>query len=238
MIFFCGRELTWQPARWLLVAILLLCLVHLSLPGFTPEQPRGMALMYTEVEGSETGHLVLESLFTSHDEDYARGHGFKRVELISGWSQSTERPARAVPALNLPGVEVKTHSVRRAEAGWSHTFVLHTHEKLEFLLMLIAKESGLEKAWVDGQLALDTTLESKHQRQFDSLRLVNPDKSSFEIRLLTRNPDAISLSVVTWHELPHVLVAPFMGNWPQDAQSVGVRPRARMVQQITLDASE
>ena len=236
LAFVRGRELSWQPARWLLVAILLACLVHLSLPGFSPHRPRGMTLMYSEVEGSETGYVVLESLITSFDEDYANGHGFKPVVLDNGWSQAFERPARAVPALNLPGVEVKAHSVRHKETGWSHRFVLHAHEGLEFLLVVIAKESLLDKAWVDGQLALDTSLESKHQRQDDSLRLVNPDKSSFEIRLLARSPDAISLAVVTWHELPKVLVAPFMRNWPENAQAVEYGPRARKVQHITLDA--
>ena len=236
LAFVRDRELSWQPARWLLVAILLACLVHLSLPGFTPDRPRGMTLMYSEVAGSETGYVVIESLFTSHDEDYASGHGFEPVELDSGWSKPTERPARAVTALNLPGVEVNAHSVRREEAGWSHSFVLRAQEGLEFLALVIAKESGLEKAWVDGQLALDTSLESKHQRQADSLRLVNPDKSSFEIRLLTRGPEAVGVAIVTWHELPRVLVAPFMGNWPDDAQAVVFRSRARKVQRIELEA--
>jgi len=236
LAFVRGRELSWQPARWLLVAILLICLVHLSLPGFTPDRPRGMTLMYSEVEGSDTGHVVLESLFTSHDKDYAKGHGFELVELVSGWSQATERPARPVPALNLPGMEVNAHSVRHEEAGWSHSFVLQAHEDLELLMLVVEKESGLEKAWVDGQLALDTSIESKHQRKVDSLRLVNPDKSSFEIRLLVRSPDALSLSVVTWYELPNILAAPFLGNWPQDAQAMGVGPRARKVQRFELDA--
>ncbi len=236
LAFVRGRELNWQPVRWLLVAILLICLVHLSLPGFTPDRPRGMSLMYSEVEGSETGHMVLESIFTSVDEDYASGHGFKPVALDSGWPQATERPARVVPALNLPGVEITAQSTQKEETGWSHSFVLQGPENLEFLMLVIAKESGLEKAWVDGQLALDTSLESKHRRRADSLRLVNPGKSSLAIRLLTRSPDAISLAVVTWHELPQVLVAPFMGNWPEDAQASIFGPRARKVQRITLDA--
>lgn len=105
-------------------------------------------------------------------------------------------------------------------------------------MLIVAKESGLAKAWVDGQLALDTSLKSKHERQADSLRLVNPDKSSFAIRLLTRSPDPISLAVVTWHELPKVLVAPFMGNWPEDVQAVGYGSRARKVQRITLDGGD
>ncbi|MFB3076714.1 MAG: M28 family peptidase, partial [Lysobacterales bacterium] len=33
LAFVRSRELSWQPARWLLVAIALACLVHLSLPG-------------------------------------------------------------------------------------------------------------------------------------------------------------------------------------------------------------
>ncbi|MEE8495060.1 MAG: M28 family peptidase [Xanthomonadales bacterium] len=238
LAFVRGRELSWQPARWLLVAVLLACLVQLSLPGFTPDRPRGMTLMYSEVAGSKTGHVVLESIFTSFDKDYASEHGFKPVELDSGWSQATERPARAVPALNLPGVEVNAHSVRHEEAGWSHSFVLQVPERLEFLMLIVAKESGLEKAWVDGQLALDTSLEPKHARQADSLRLVNPDKSSFAIRLLTRSPDSIRLAVVTWHELPQALVAPFMGSWPEDAQAAGYGSRAQKVQHITLDTGD
>jgi len=233
--FVHGLKLTWQPARWLLVAVLLLCLVHLSLPGFTPDRPRGMTFMYSEVEGSETGHIVLESIFTSFDKEYASGHGFKLVELDSGWSQATGRPARVVPALNLPGVKINAHRVRHEEGGWRHSFILHSQDRLKFLMLIFARESGLEKAWVDGQLALDTTLESKHQRRADSLRLVYPDKSSFEIQLLTRSQKTVSLAVVTWHQLPNVLVAPFLGNWPEDAQSAIFGSRARKVQRIDLE---
>ncbi len=238
LAFVRGRELSWQPVRWGLVAILLLCIVHLSLPGFTPERPRGMTVMYSEVEGSETGQLVLESLFSRPDKDYADAHGFEPLELDSGWLQSTEQLAMTVPALKLPGVEVSEHSVRREEDGWSHRFVIHSKERLEFLKLLIAKESGLEKAWVDGQLALDTSLESKHQWRVDTLQLVNPDRQSFEIRLLTRSPDAIDLSIVSWHTLPGELLEPFMRDWPKDARAAGYGPRARKIQRIMLDAAE
>ena len=100
--------------------------------------------------------------------------------------------------------------------------------------MVIAKESGLVKAWVNGHLALDTSLESKHQRKEDSLRLVNPGKASFEVQLLTRSHQAINISVVTWHSLPDVLVAPFLRNWPENAQAGPLRSRARKVQRIEL----
>ena len=36
-------------------------------------------------------------------------------------------------------------------------------------------------------------------------------------------------------QLPDMLVIPFMGNWPENAQPVHFGPRARKVQHITLD---
>ena len=141
-----------------------------------------------------------------------------------------------MPFLNLPGVEVHVHSVRREETGWSHRFVLLVPDGLEFLSLVVAKENKLEKVWVDGQLALDSSLETKHRRKADSLRLVNPDKSSFEIRLQTGSPKAISLSAVTWHPLPKELVTPYMSNWPEDAQETQFRSRARKIQRIELEA--
>lgn len=236
MAFVSGRELTWQPARWLLVAILLACLVHLSRPGYTPDRPRGMSLMYNEVEGDETAHIVLESVVTRHDVNYAAGHGFKPVKLDSGWVQSTERPAREVGVLNLPGVQIAVHKSRQEETGRRHSFVLRAPENLEFLMLVMAKENGLEKAWVDGLLALDTSLESKHKRKADSLRLVNPGKGIFEIELLTRSEESIPISAVTWHASPDELFAPFLGNWPEDAEAVQFGSRARKVQRFELDA--
>ena len=235
LAFSRGRELSWQPARWLLVAMLLGCVIHLSLPGFTPDRPRGMTLMYSEVEGSDTGYVVVESLLTKPDGDYVKRHGFKPLDVVSGRSRLIQRPARIVPALNLPGVEISAHSVREEESSWSHTFVLHAPERLQLLLMIFSKENSVSKAWVDGQLALDTSLESKGQRQVNSLRLINADKTSFEIRMLTDNPETLNFSMVTWHPLPTELIEPYMTGWPENAQAVIYGPRARKVQQFTLD---
>ena len=233
--FVSERELTWRPARWLLGTILLAGFIHLFLPGFTPDRPRGMTIIYSESEGDESAYIVLESIYRNHDKDYASGHGFELMEVNSGWPQPSERPVRTVPLLNLPGVEVSGQSSQREESGWRHSFVLQVPERLEFLRLVMAEGSELEKAWVDGQLALDTSLESKHKRQFDSLRLINPGNGPFEIQLLTRSRDPVSIHATTWHKLPDMLVIPFMGNWPDNAQPVHFGPRARKVQHITLD---
>jgi hypothetical protein len=54
------------------------------------------------------------------------------------------------------------------------------------------------------------------------------------VDLLTTNAEPITVAAVTWHELPGVLMAPFMGNWPDDARPVIYGPRAEKIQQFDL----
>jgi len=232
LAFVRERELTWQPARWLFTAILVTCFIHLSLPGFTPERPRGMTLMYSEEEGSETGHVILESPFQGHDHKFARGHGFEVVELDLGGSERVQRPAREVPALNLPGVSVSKQETRQEEGSWRRRFMLHVPGKTRYVQLVIPLESELEQAWVDGQLALDTRIDSKHKLQAHALRLVYPGDGPFEIEFQTASPDPFSMSATTWHALPGVLTAPFMGNWPDNARPFQYGPRAQRIQKI------
>jgi hypothetical protein len=234
LAFVKDRELTWQPARWLLVAILVASFVHLSLPGFTAERPRGMTLIYNEEEGSATGHLVLESFFGMVDRNFARGHDFKNLALDTGWPEHKEWPAREVPALNLPGITVTEQNTQEEEELWRHRMVLQLPEGTPFLQLVMAHENKLQKAWVDGQLALDTNLESKQNPPADFLRLVYPGKSQVEIELLTAGPESFEISAITWHELPGVLKAPFLGNWPDDAQPLFYGPRAQKIQKIMV----
>jgi len=84
LAFVKRRELTWQPARWLLVAILSGCFVHLLLPGFTAQRPRAMTLAYSETGDAERGYIVLESAYGMPDRAYARSHDFADRELNDG----------------------------------------------------------------------------------------------------------------------------------------------------------
>jgi hypothetical protein len=232
--FVKDRELNWQPARWLLVAILVSSFIHLSIPGFTAERPRGMSLIYHENEGDESAYVVLESFFGMHDHEYARGHGFVPVKLDTGWPEHAEHPVREVPKLNLPGVNVTDIHTQPEGDAWRHRIELQLPDRTPFLQLVVSREIQLQKAWVDGQLALDTSLESKQDPPADFLRLVYPPATTVEIELLTAGPGAFTIPVITWHELPGVLTAPFMGNWPSEAQPLFYGPRAQKVQKITL----
>jgi hypothetical protein len=228
------RELSWQPARWLLVAILVTSFIHLSLPGFTAERPRGMTLIYHEEEGSEIAYVVLESFFGMHDHQYAGGHGFELRELDTGWPEHSEHPVREVPRLNLPGVKVIATQTQPEGDAWRHRIELQLPDRTTFLQLVIARENRLQQAWIDGQLALDTSLESKQNPPADFLRLVYPPAPTVVIELLTAGKDAFTIPVITWHDLPGVLTSPFMGNWPDEAQPLIYGPRAQNVQKITV----
>ena len=233
--FVKDRDLTWQPARWLLVGILGLGFIHLFLPGFTPERPRDMTLMYSEEEGAEAGYVVLESLYQVHDQGYASGHGFEMVELNTGRYGPVKRPARVVPLLDLPGVTANNQRVQAEEGSVRRSFQLNLPPGTPFLQLSIPADGGLEKAWVNGLLALDSGIRSKHASRAQTLRLVYPGDGPIEIDLLTSNTGSLSMSATTWHKLPGILTAPFMGNWPADAQPFAYGPRAQKLQKIELD---
>jgi hypothetical protein len=230
------RELSWQPARWLAVAVLTGSLVHLFLPGYTAERPRGMALVFSEVEGAPSGHLALESLVGRPDRDYANGHDFADTELNDGRLGTVRRPAREVSALDLPGVTVTAGDAQPADGGWRRSLRLEFPPGTRFLQLTFPEGSGLQKAWVAGLPALDTSLERKQKRKLPVVRLVYPPQGPLVIDLLTTNAAAFTAAVVTWHELPGVLTAPFMGNWPDDARPVIYGPRAEKIQQFEVPA--
>jgi hypothetical protein len=92
----------------------------------------------------------------------------------------------------------------------------------------------VQKAWVGEVPALDATLERKQQGELASLRLVYPPQGPLVVELFTDNAEPFTAAVVTWHELPGMLTAPFMGNWPDNASPVIHAPRAEKIQQFEV----
>ena len=64
--------------------------------------------------------------------------------------------------------------------------------------------------------------------------MLHPGTEPYRVELLTDAPDPFQIDVVSRHELPGVLVAPFMGNWPDDAQPKQYGKRAEKVQRVEL----
>lgn len=232
------RVLGWKPAGWLLVAVLSGCFLQLWLPGFTAERPRDMTLVYTEVAGQEAGHLLLESADGRVDRDYAKGHGFMPALLDRGRLGMSEQPAREVHALDLPGVELREAGSRPEAGGWWRTLRLQPGSDTPMIQLLIPGEVDLKKAWVNGQLALDTALRPDREWRYYPLRLIYPGDGLLTLELLTGNPAAFDLRVVTRHPLPGVLTAPFRGNWPDDAQPAYYGPRAEKVQYLRVGVAD
>jgi hypothetical protein len=228
------RDLSWQPARWLSVVILTACFVHLFLPGFTAERPRDMTLMYSEVEGSGTAHVVLESLYRRHDAGFAKGHAFEMKEINSGRLGTVRRPVREVAALGLNGLTFEQMGVKEEEGAWRRELQIGVPENSPMTILTLAAESGLQKAWIDGELAFEASTGSNRRKSPYSLQLIHPGSGLKKIELLTTSSEALKVAAVSWHDLPPVLVAPFMGNWPDDSRPFLYGPRAEKIQEFEL----
>ena len=226
-------ELGWKPARWLLVAMSAFLLLHLFLPGFTPERPRDMALMYREVAGKDIGYVVLESRYRHHDKSYARSHDFESVEINNGHLGTVEQPVRTVTAIGLPEIGLTQVEQGSQENGNRYPFQLDLPFDTPFL-QLNLPDGLLSKAWVNGVLAADAGLERKRKGNINSIRIVGPGAGQIDVVLETSSAGPFPVAAVTWHALPPVLVAPFMGNWPDEAQPYGFGPRAELIQQFEI----
>lgn len=238
LAFVSKRDLTWRPALWLLAALIVGSLVQLFLPGFTAERPRDMTLMYREVEGAASGHIVLESLTKQPDRRYARSHDFEMVEMDHGRFGTERRPAREVAALRLPGVTLEGQESEPDQGALRRRLQVGVPPGARFLELSLPAGAGLQKALVNGVLALDTSIESKHRRDTPAVRVYHPEGRMLNIELVTESAAALEVSALTWYELPGLLTAPFMGNWPDDAQPNRFGPRAEKIQRLELDAAE
>jgi hypothetical protein len=227
-------ELDWRPAKWLAIAMVAFGIVHVLLPAYTPELPRDMTLMYREVAGRDTGHLVVESNATRHDASYAASHDFERTELNDGRLGTTWRPARAVKALDLPGIALEDGGEEALADGRRYRLNVVLPFETTLLQLAVPLEAGLRRAWIDGELAMDTSLRTKRKRSVHTLRLVNPGRGTFALELEMASSDPFTVSAVSWHELPAVLTAPFMGNWPDEAKPNQFGPRAEKVQTFEI----
>jgi hypothetical protein len=91
---------------------------------------------------------------------------------------------------------------------------------------------------VNGELALDTEIETKNTRNVDTLQLVYPGNGPLKLELLTGSAEGFTMAAVTWHDLPGVLVAPFVGNWPDNARPFLYGPRAEKIQEFEFSAAD
>ena len=91
---------------------------------------------------------------------------------------------------------------------------------------------------VNGVLALDNSIGTKQKSSVDSLQLVYPGGGPVKFELHSTSAESFTLAAVTWHDLPSVLIAPFMGNWPDEAQPYMYGPRAEKIQEFKLSSVE
>ena len=228
------KDLDWWPMRWMAILLLAVLAIHSFIPGFTADRPRDMTLMYSEADDEATGFVVLESRFGTPDRKWARTHLFEDRQLNSGRLQTVTRPVREVGRLDLPPLQLEQAGPDQVDGLWRRTLELNIPEGSPVLFLTFPLDSGLRQVLVNGELALDASLETKQPREHYGLRIVNPPQRGVQVELIGGRATSFRMAAETWQELPGVLVAPFMGNWPDEAQPYYFGPRAQKIQEFEI----
>ena len=178
-----------------MVLVLVCCLVQTLLPGFTADRPRGMNLVYREAGDGDTAHLLLESIGNSPDRAFAKLGGFKKMPLDSLQGGEHTAFARELPPLGLGNV-VLTESPGREDNGqWRHQIELQPPQGHFRLALLVPGDAGLLQVYLDGQLALDTSLGSKHKFPVHSIVLTNTGIRPLQLELVRDNNEPVQIKL-------------------------------------------
>ena len=135
-----------------------------------------------------------------------------------------------VEALGLQGVSLQQSDAVIEDSMWRRDLAIDLPADAPVLFLTLPAEAELKRAMINGELAFDASLQSRRSSSRYYLRIVNPGSETLQISLLTERDKPFTMAAVTWHELPAVLIAPFMGNWPGDAQPNKYGPRAEKIQ--------
>jgi hypothetical protein len=139
-----------------------------------------------------------------------------------------------VRALNLPAVVFSAEQERMQGGAVMHRLRFDLPAGTPMLEISIPLDAGLQSARVDGELALDTRLPTKNSKKRHRLQVIHPSAGPVRVDLETSSEQPFTIDVLTWHELPGLLVAPFAGNWPDEARPYLYGPRAEKHQSFEV----
>ncbi len=229
------RELGWRPAKWLGGALVLAVVVHLFLPGFTVDRPRDMTLQYVETDGEANGYIVAASQYGTPDRGWARGHGMESTEVNWGLRGPAQRFVRASERLDLPAVGLEQHESVMENGKWRRTLSLTVPANTPAVYLTLPLDARLVEAKIDGVLALDPSLPTRRARSAYRLRLIAPPPGPMTVELTLERPDPVRIEVMSWRELAPGLAAPYLADWPENAQPISIGHHARKIQLFEID---
>ena len=221
----------------LLVALLGACLGQQFLPAYTPEVPRDMNLMYRHDTDQDTALLVLESGMGTPDPAFAKNHGFSLVDLPAFDGDPRQVLARETPPLDLP--EVKYRSSREEQSGEGvvgadFRLDLEIPEGTRLVAVVFPAGAGLRLARVDGQLAFDSSMESKRLKRNPSLVINHPRPGKLRLDLQFTSSGPVEALLTARFDFPPELQTDYMQDWPSNAMPAFLGPRSLKTGLITL----
>ncbi len=236
----------WRPAFVLAGVVAAIALIHQLMPGFQPDRPRGMNLVYRQ--GAEQGDALvyLETPGATADRSYTEVMNLVPQDVPSRYATRNVRPyggsgqveRYAIPvnhqALAGPEVAVTGRSQEAEGSAQRLTLVVRTPAESEQLVLSFPESAGVHRVLVEGVTALDHA-EAGKRGPARALQVAYPAEE-LTVQLFSQSSAAFPFAVTVRQPFPAALVNDFRAAWPADAQPIFHGSRSEIVAEFQLPA--
>jgi len=238
----------WKPGFFLAGLVIAAAIYHQFLPGFSQDRPRGMNLVYQQRASVDQSYLVLESPRNAVDQSYAEIAGFGLSDLPGTYSSNAfplnkdqptvSRFATTTPSLGLAEAAVTELSIGdEVESTGSArivNFLVSAPPDSERLVIAFPTSSEINKAYVNGVLAIDGNAETKRRvtSTFIAMPYPGPEEISVEVQFEGRLPEGFN--VLARMAFPESLWEEYRYTWPENTEPIFHGFRAEVVSGFRL----
>jgi hypothetical protein len=238
--------LDWRPAFILVGCVLATAILHMLVPGFGPDRPRGMNLVYRQADGADQALLYVESPGGEPDRVFTEAMNFVTREMPGRYATSGVVPYTDHPTISRPALETTFLGMSGAEISdfqgpledetggpefERYRFTVQAPDDTRLLVLAFPEDISIVRATVEGVSAIDRENPPRRGSAPRLLRIAYPDEP-MAIELLIEKGDALSMAVTAMQALPAGIYAQYAHVWPDDALPVFYGSRAEVVSEF------
>lgn len=236
----------WKPGIPLIGFAAVTAVLQSFVPGYTEDRPRGMNLVYREVQGQPEAMVLVATGAGRADAEYVGRHGFELQSVPGPWSSPSvqpfsevatlERYAIETPSVPLQGTDIRILGSAAAEdgEGWWHRLELRPPPGAGQIVVAFSDPSPVVEARVQGLLALDSDVQPLKGSKPRVLVVTYPD-SPVRLEVRTETAEPFFMAVSTRRGFPETLLSRLSAGWPPDAQNFYRGTRAQIITEIEVD---
>jgi hypothetical protein len=223
----------------LLVLLMGACLAQQYLPAYTNDVPRDMAFMVKQEAGQDRALLVLESVLTKPDPDFAEQLGFKPTQIRASNGKQRLVLAKATGPVDVPSVVLVSQSTDAVEGSGSRKLQiveLSIPAELQQLTFTLPDHIKLQNVRINGQLAYNSVAVKGKSNLGQRVVINHPKSGRMKAEFEFSGQGPAELTMTSRYELPESLIREELKDWPANAMPAFLGHRILQVSRLNLDA--